>query len=454
MNETEARTVEKRPAIVGRPWQDGLDDPDAPSRVYVPQENMDDLRKAIAKLAKRAIKLGLEPATLTVGEVVVVPGAVRASDAGPYRTPDRVLYEVEVRGPQVRIAGWEFVARIEHGAGGNLLKAVPTAELGACELAAYRDAADWCDHCSKARNRKDTFVVRATGTGAEAKGTLRQIGRNCLKDFLGHEAPEQLARLAQYLAEVLACGSEDPDASGFGLRAPNAFSVRDYLAACQGYVQQDGWLSRSKARESMAAATADCAMGYLVAVAIGDAKPLVRLERDSSADWEAYYEVADTTFERGLALLESKEAAGVLSDYEHNLLISIRSKVVTDKTAGYAGSLLGYVRRADEKAVAKAGFGAVAAGSQHFGSLKERLRGVEATILRMVSIDGYYGGVEIVSFVTADGNLGVCFCSGDVNWAKIGKTYKLDMTVKAHNVNTRTGEAYDETQVQRMKVSK
>lgn len=455
-----------RPDVVGfdTDWRDGIvepAEPTAPKQIYVPAWNVEALQSAFKKLAKRAAKLGLEAPTLSLGEAIVVK-PTKQGTFGPL--PGRVFYPVTVTGVALKLAGWEFVARIDHSIPGNLLAAVPTAELAEGELARFRGADDFCDHCKTARRRKDTFVVRATGEGEEKTGTLMQVGRNCLVDFLGHKDPKGLARMAQYLAEVLA-GCGDPDEPGFGggSGTPTAFGLVDYLAACQAFIKQDGWLSRTKARESMSQATADMAFSHLQCLAIG-AKQSHPLERDSKEDWAAYRSVAEHTLVVGLSVLEEKNGSGQLGDYEHNLLACLRAGAVIGKTAGFVGSLIGYVSRHESrelKANQPGAWKAIAEGSNFVGNdpatldKAERLRGLTVKVLRTKWIENDWGGMCIVSMLTDGGDLLVWFCSSTSkasDWIDegIGKRFVVDVTVKNHNTNTRTAIAFKETKVNRV----
>src|SRR3972149_3916096 len=74
----------------------------------------------------------------------------------------------------------------------------------------WRRADQKCDHCGLIRKRNETFVVR------HEDGTLKQIGRQCIADFLGHKGPEGMLAAAEYLfsADGAACGAEDDDSLG------------------------------------------------------------------------------------------------------------------------------------------------------------------------------------------------------------------------------------------------
>ena len=66
-------------------------------------------------------------------------------DTGAYMT----WYTVEVEGESPIVAGWRFLAQIEHGEAGNVIRNLSEDELPQV----WRDAGANCDHCGMDRNR-------------------------------------------------------------------------------------------------------------------------------------------------------------------------------------------------------------------------------------------------------------------------------------------------------------
>jgi hypothetical protein len=110
-----------------------------------------------------------------------------------------------------------------------------------------------CDHCQTNRQRKDTFVVRHEG------GEEKLIGRQCLKDFLGHASAEALARFYEAYADMT--GDLDDyveDLPNNQIRYEMPFDTTYYLAIVSKVIRERGWLPRSKASD-FNLATADIA---------------------------------------------------------------------------------------------------------------------------------------------------------------------------------------------------
>jgi hypothetical protein len=223
----------------------------------VPESNLSKLQERIGKLAKRAVKLNCEPPVLTVGERETVE----------YRDEDgfakiRHYFSVEVKGTAPKLNGWEFVAVLQPVADedgkelGNILRNVPGCEHSVPEN--YRAAESRCEHCNTWRRRNETFVLRSDA------GVWKQVGRNCLADFLGHASPERYAAMAEILFDAadLAGLAEDEDWEG-GHRHINRFAAEEVLAVASTAVRTVGWTSRKVAREfQKSKATADLVSGW------------------------------------------------------------------------------------------------------------------------------------------------------------------------------------------------
>jgi hypothetical protein len=104
--------------------------------------------------------------------------------------------------PQVP-GGWQVLAAVDHEATDDGFRNI---------VRGYEDGivAEWltaepnCDHCGADRNRRYTVVVR------DADGNVRQVGKSCLRDFVGHQSIETLMSLATCWGDFIS-DSADPD---------------------------------------------------------------------------------------------------------------------------------------------------------------------------------------------------------------------------------------------------
>jgi hypothetical protein len=311
--------------------------------------------------------------------------------------------------------------------GERIVKAVPGVELPA----RFRTTGTECEHCNAARMRKDVFVCH----NAE-RGEWKQIGRTCVRDFLGHDP----ARLLAAFVAVSVIGKEFGDFIGGGHAYPtfDTVSMLEYTAAC---IRVDGWTSRAKAEQFGKTATASF-VGDCFARGETGAKARARYE-PSEADKKTAREALDWV--RGpLATQETH------SDYEFNLVASLRHEVIDGRTFGIAASSVQAYLRATSREAELNMKRAANAASVFVGAEKERLRDIPVTIEFKTLVESDFGASYLLKMRRADGCLFSWFCSG--NGAadfKAGDAVLVTGTVKAH----REYKGTKETQLTRCKLA-
>jgi len=154
------------------------------TRVFkVPTENISALNVKVAELNKKAVKLGCPMIRVVLGDLVV-----EENEENETFTEYRLL-TVEGEAPSLR--GWSFIGKLEPSEAGTIVKSIPGAKI---PTSYFSVDATHCDHCKTTRARKETFIVKR---GEEHM----QLGRSCLKDFLGHQNPEAIAAYAELLID-------------------------------------------------------------------------------------------------------------------------------------------------------------------------------------------------------------------------------------------------------------
>jgi len=199
------------------------------------------------RLVRRAKRLGLTVPTYTVVNQRQETATIFEISEGECRdtgkTEQVVVHEIDISGlDPIRLNGWEFAASLEHLPTGTLVFPVPGIEIPLAISQGCR-----CDHCNLSRQRVKTYVVRHVESGE-----FKQIGSNCLRDFLGADSPEHLAELFKFygsithdldaLSESERCGWQ-----GGGVRAYDLLRIVTLAVVFSG---QYGWLSSTKAREN------------------------------------------------------------------------------------------------------------------------------------------------------------------------------------------------------------
>lgn len=216
----------------------------------IPAHNFSFLEEKIAKLNKTAVKLGCEETQVYV-MYTFVKNVARPQE-------DQKLVEfmhVNVEGVAPVLNGWTFVAKREpmEESTSVLVKSVAGASVPA-EF--HDDHSLKCDHCKTNHRRVATFIV-------EKEGQYVEVGRSCLKDFLGHMSPEQYANYAEALNMSSFNSLTDPDyEGGFGRMTP-VFSTKYISEIAAAMIRHFGYTSNKTAFERESISTSSNVADYL-----------------------------------------------------------------------------------------------------------------------------------------------------------------------------------------------
>lgn len=156
-------------------------------RYNIPVENIEELRKAAARIQKKAIKHGCKVVFEEVDEFFKTETDKDDNEI------TRKYIVIEAEG-EAKAEGWVFAGTIEHTEVGNILRSVSD-EHKIPER--YRDAEPYCEHCNTKRARKDTYVVFN-----EETGEFKQLGKSCLNEYTNGLSLNMAAMILQWLKEV------------------------------------------------------------------------------------------------------------------------------------------------------------------------------------------------------------------------------------------------------------
>lgn len=202
----------------------------------IPDVNLDGLKASFVKLARKAAKLGLQAPTLTEMGEEFHP----LLDEQNRPTGEMIRYVVvEVSGETPRLAGWTFVATLEGMEGEVMVRTVP----GQYVPTRYRnhDTCRNCDHCNVYRARSETFVLVNEG------GEYKQVGRQCLADFLGGQNPHLLAEAAGFLCTAMELAEAAEEGGGLGVGGGDYISMSVFLSTTAMVIRKSGWMSKGTA---------------------------------------------------------------------------------------------------------------------------------------------------------------------------------------------------------------
>ena len=408
---------------------------DADGMAWIPESKFDELQAKTAKLNRRAAKLGCPPIVVEQVEERFVP--VRKHNGVEWVTTGyKREVHVRVAGVAPQVAGWTFVARLQHGEGGNIVSKAPS------ERSTQLDENLWlvdpvCEHCKTKRARKDTFILR------DASGSHRQVGRNCLADFLRTADVEMALTFWKYLHEIeieIASGGDSDDDEGLGgggFRGRRYWHVESVLNAAASAIRVLGWTSRAAALSYVEAsggfgtggrATSDT-VEWLVDPPRPSSDPKVAEEerrlRKKLAPIERDSKVAIDTLEWIRRRLDPT------SDYERNLKVALTGDFIDPRTSiGLVVSAVqAHLRRIgelDRKA------NPAKRPSQHVGEIGKRLRDLPCKILSTRQIVNDDWTSTLVVFETDDGDQLKWFATGEHEFV-VGARVKLTGTVKKHD---------------------
>lgn len=394
----------------------------------VPGENMEALRGRLAKMARRATRLGVGAVTL------VVEGIENTVREDGYVES---IHSVSVEGPTPKLAGWTLVGVINIDAeAGTIVRGVPgVTEEG--ELGPYRKVTEhWCDHCRTRRYRLDTFIVR------HDNGEHKQVGRQCLASFLGGVSPEEVVAMAEML---MSAGDACEDEGGFSgaMRSFDRISLHALLTQVAAEMREQGWVSRGAAREdSSKQATVDSAIDRMELNAkcktlCGDPNRHRHLRpNDEDAT------LADTVIE-WVRALDPDVLDQERSDYLPNLYVACRSDVPQVRQAGLAGSaIIAYNNHLSREVKRKVALDERKASKALVADAKGKVT-TTLTVVEVREIPTAYGASNLHKFVDVEGNRASWFASSEK--LTVGSTYTVTATLKGFNTQ------YGETQLTRCK---
>lgn len=402
--------------------------PEPETRLTIPMSNMGLLEEKIDRLNRRAAKLGQGAVVVTEVAREVRREYVGRNSLGEKVYRERTWVTLDVEGDKPVLPGWTLVGAIDHSDKADGSLNILRAARGETLPETYRKAKPVCDHCGTTRWRRDTFILRAED------GSHKQVGRNCLADFLGEgTTAASLVSWLKFVREL----STALGGLGEGVSGPSDYEwINRYLAGVAASIRVDGWVSKGRAWEEYDL-TSTSSMAWSVLY------PPMQKRPDHPEIMADDVEVAEKALAWIRSLPESERAEGYLA----NLYAACASETFRHKQDGLVASLVGaaYPRAMKDAEEAKRQAEAVEARgiSTHVGEPKQRLRDLPVTIEKIRGWEGAYGYTTFVSMRDSSNNLLVWYASGDKHDSlpDEGAVCKLTGTIKKHGTDKYTGEA-------------
>ncbi len=390
----------------------------------IPSWNVPRLYTEVEKLNKKAAKFGSQPLVLTEHGVILEPDPTyhEALDIGinSYESIPKIkMHRISISGDPIKIAGWTFVGKLDHITfpGHVIVNAVP----GQSVPETFFHSEPRCEHCNRIRRRYDTFVLRNNDNN-----THIQVGRQCLRDFLGHDPVHVISHLAGIfkLLDELADGDE----RWYGGRCfEPAYDKMHVLKATSAIIRTFGWTSRAAADPMIGKhATAEHVL-FLLGPATN--AETAQLKREFAAKIK-FDENLDTKNAIGAVEWLEKQPKEGANEYMFNLH-TINSNVnVPSSMFGYWCSLMSAYFKAQEKNVINKSQNKI---SEWVGNEGDKIESV-VLVLSKSGIDGYYGHVNCIKMLDNEGRTLMWFASGDSSFLEPGHMYDIKGRVKKHNL--------------------
>jgi hypothetical protein len=417
---------------------------DSKPAVYsIPAENYAGLAEKIEKMNRKAAKLGVAPIAVNkVGEhttpyIEVGPRQYQPVEGDIAQLPDHVqkmvfhvkYIDITVEGEHPHYAGWTFVATLQHVDGQVIIRTIPGYEQNL--PVSFRSAIpENCDHCRTLRRRNDTYVVQ------HESGEYKQIGKQCLADFLGGLTPEALAQRLSFFKLLQDMSDCLEEFGGFGGgREIRRVSVLTWLTFVAAVIRNDGWLPRSKSVDMGPAPTADIAGALMLAVqSKGD-----RAYGFGDSQWDPKYQPNDRDTELATKTLDyvrshlHTQDSTQLNDYLYNLSVATSLETIDRRLQGIVASAIAYYQRESGLAAERKAELERTKASQHVGTKGERIQQIPVTLLFTKSYENQFGPGWMHKFIDAQGNVLVWFGSNDLEGAAPGDKMTIAASVKDHS---------------------
>lgn len=398
----------------------------------VPEENLHELRTKFDRIVRRAKKLKLDPPVLTIDSTPTTkryqfdpfegearPRLYEMKEGEPvkqgWRLKVRRFHTVTLTGRSpVLPGGWELAAVLTRVEDGNLI-----ASTGKHEIPKrYRETESVCDHCQLNRRRNETFLV------TNESGAWRQIGRNCIGDFLGSSSmnPDLIVAMAEMLASAISAAEESERELGGGSSYEKEWSLDEVVAYSVAVISKLGFVSAKRAEETGMPSTRSIVMTHM--------RPSPADLRDMRKyDPPGHIVPTDADYETAEKIIEWAAANTGDSDFDHNVRLLAKHRFADRRTLGIAVYLAeGYDRT--QRAAKEAREPRVA--SQHVGVVGDRMILTLTVASTRVMPPGEWGVSTLVMFRDEAGNSLKWFGSGDRSDWKEGDVVTVKATIKGH----------------------
>jgi hypothetical protein len=378
----------------------------------------------IEKLNKRARKLNVPSV-----EIRIVREFNKERENPQNRRGPKVsepYYAVKIEGETPKLAGWDFVATIEHKEGGNIIRTVPGYADDEGVRGFFEAQPHYCAWCKKQRRRIDTFIVKNTETNE-----MKQVGRNCLKDFLGGTDPKAILWWFSFRDDIESVIQEAGDvANRRGAREELTTDVESVLRAAAAAVRRYGY-RKSSGEQGYHGSTAHMVRCGLFGVS--RYLPRDAIEHEWGNVTSNPTPVDDAAAQTVIAWWRTvPQQQKDNNNFMHTLDVLMNSQNITNRDIGFLSAIYPVYARATAAARPQNNAQQPQKSNEHLGTVGQKLTNVTVTVIRTRIISGAYGNTQIVSMEDPTGNVIEWFNNSSTELEE-GKRYVISGTIKKHD---------------------
>jgi hypothetical protein len=383
--------------------------------VNITSFGLNEFTKKMDKLVNKGVKLGIDVNYKEIGTefrpVNVKERSISLGGSTCFGTVEKMIkfYTFEVTGSTPVIQGFKFVGISEFMGEFNIIKMNPFFEGNVPEkFKTYRE----CDHCLTKRNRIHTVILQE-----EATGTFISVGKQCVRDFIGHGDPHLVASfIANFPTYEDIKNSYDEDYFGESGGYTPHIPIVDVIAKTIAVIEKRGsFISKAKASELDVSSTANDVTFQLLYVK--KEKHVITTtddHRKKAVDMIEWFK--DVKFD-----MDSSNS------YIYNLSVLFTEPAVAEKYIPFIASVPAMYYRETT-----AGNTKTKKVSNWVGAIKENIE-TTVTVNRINTFNGHYGLVAIYNMTDTNGNIIVWKTNNDEIMEE-GEVLTIAGTIKDHTV--------------------
>jgi len=363
--------------------------------IEIPSENIDILKKKVDQVNKKAVKNGLVPMVLTIGDVIETKQKDHFGNVSYTKS-----YPVSIAGEYPAINGWKCIAKIDHRDGVNIV-----AIYDEIDVSKYRDRKPTCDHCGHNKIKVQSYLIQNIESGE-----ILQIGKSCIKDYIKGDPKWML----QMLTWIRTLDEQLKDEFSIGGGSEFYYDIEKIASASALSIELNGFVGSG-------------GYDYDKTPTVSDVNDFFFGKRDN--DWLGYWKITDENKAIAKGMIEYfNEQSG-----DNNFVITIKQLLELGKVRAkffsyIAGAVSGYLKHLDREAK-KAVDEKIKRVNATVGEVKKR-QDFNVTLESLITTSGFYGTIYVHKFRKDTGETIVWFANGTSLDREIGDEFTIKATVK------------------------